>query len=266
MYQVTTLSPALMCWPRSSTSRVAVRRKCSTGRRPPQDLLGRVRDQLGLVAQQLQLLGMLHQRQHAVADRVPRRLVARDHQHAEVVVELVLVEHAFGLRDRERLEHVVGGLGEPQVPLRGRRRRTRRARSGSGTAAAGTPRCRPCRPRRPTGRGPGSRSCCRPTRSACGASSCGTVKIEHRNRIGSSRLISLTKSNSPLGRRVVEHARGRRRGSSPRTCPTPRALNRFEQILRSSVWRGGSVSSIDLRTSSCSSSSSSSETAPSSDE
>jgi hypothetical protein len=31
MYHVTTLSPALMCWPRSSTSRVAVRRKCSTG-------------------------------------------------------------------------------------------------------------------------------------------------------------------------------------------------------------------------------------------
>ena len=98
-----------------------------------------------------------------------------------------------------------------------------------------------------------------------GASSCGTVKIEHRNRIGSSRLISLTKSNSPLGSASSSTLRATSRIQSS-YLPTPRALNRFEQILRSSVWRGGSVSSIDLRTSSCSSSSSSSATAPSSEE
>ena len=104
-----------------------------------------------------------------------------------------------------------------------------------------------------------------PHEISIGASSCGTVKIEQRNRIGSSRLISLTKSNSPIGsaRSSTPTATSRIQSSY---LPTPRALKRFEQIFLSSVWRGGSVSSIDLRTSSCSASSSSSETAPSSDE
>ena len=45
-----------------------------------------------------------------------------------------------------------------------------------------------------------------------------------------------------------------------------RAEKRFVQIARSALCRGGSVSIIDFRISSCSSSSSSSDTAPSSEE
>ena len=60
---------------------------------------------------------MLHQREHPVADRVPRGLVARDHQDAEVVVELLLVQDALGLRDRERVDHVVLRVGEAKIAL-----------------------------------------------------------------------------------------------------------------------------------------------------
>ena len=91
------------------------------------------------------------------------------------------------------------------------------------------------------------------------------MKIEQRKRIGSSRLISATKSNSPIGRARSRTPRATSRIQSS-YFPTPRAENCFEQIFRSSVWRGGSVSSIDRRIASCSSSSSSIATAPSSEE
>ena len=82
---------------------------------------------------------------------------------------------------------------------------------------------------------------------------------------GASRLISGTKSNSPIGSARSKTSRATSRIQSS-YLPTPRAENRFEQIALSCVCRGGSVSSIDFLISSCSSSSSSSETAPSSDE
>ena len=83
--------------------------------------------------------------------------------------------------------------------------------------------------------------------------------------MGRSRLISGTKSNSPAGSALSKTSRATSRIQSS-YLPTPRAEKRLEQIRRSCVCRGGSVSSIDFLISSCSSSSSSSATAPSSEE
>ena len=131
MYQVTTLSPSRIAWPRSSVSRVAVRRKCRTGRRPSQDLVDRGPDQRRVVLQHPHLIGVLHEREQPVADRVPRRLVAGDHQQAEVVVELALGQDPLALRDGERGDRVVLWLLEPEVALPVRRTRTSRARWGA---------------------------------------------------------------------------------------------------------------------------------------
>ncbi len=60
---------------------------------------------------------MLHEREQPVADRVPRRLVAGDHQQAEVVVELALGQDPLALRHRERGDRVVLWLLEPEVTL-----------------------------------------------------------------------------------------------------------------------------------------------------
>ena len=77
-----------------------------------------------------------------------------------------------------------------------------------------------------------------PQEMSCGASSWGTVKIEHRKRIGSSRLIAATKSNGSSSTSAWS--------STPRATsriqssywPTPRALKRFVQTRRSCVCRG----------------------------
>ena len=58
--------------------------------RPAQDLLDRRRNERGILLQPPHLLGVLHERERAVGDRVPGRLVAGDHQQREVRMELVL--------------------------------------------------------------------------------------------------------------------------------------------------------------------------------
>ena len=96
-------------------------------------------------------------------------------------------------------------------------------------------------------------------------SSCGTPKISANTCIGISDEISATKSNSPLG-----SASSRTRSQTVRTDSshtwTARGVNRRAISPRSSSWRGGSMSIIDLRASSCSASRSSSDVPPISDE
>ena len=57
-------------------------------RSPAQKLLHCTWNQLRLLLQQFQLILVLDQCQHRLTDRVPGRLIARDHEQQEVVVEV----------------------------------------------------------------------------------------------------------------------------------------------------------------------------------
>ena len=94
MYQVASLSFSRIVLPPSSTSQVAVRRKWCTGVAQRRISFGGRREQLGLVAQALQLVRVLDQRQHALGDRVAGGLVAGDREQQEVDVVLVLGQRA----------------------------------------------------------------------------------------------------------------------------------------------------------------------------
>ena len=89
--------------------------------------------------------------------------------------------------------------------------------------------------------------------------------ISANTRIGISELISATKSNSPCGSARSSTSLATRRTWSSHTC-TARGVKRRLTIARSSSWRGGSMSIIDLRASTCSGSRSSSDVPPSSEE
>ena len=96
-------------------------------------------------------------------------------------------------------------------------------------------------------------------------SSSGTPRMRAKTVIGISELIASTKSNSCCG-----SASSRTIFVTARTCssqtPMARGVKRRLTIPRSSSWRGGSMSIIDLRASTCSGSRSSSEVPPISDE
>jgi hypothetical protein len=96
-------------------------------------------------------------------------------------------------------------------------------------------------------------------------SSSGTPRISANTCIGISDEISRTKSNSPFGSARSSTSRVTLRTLSSHT-PTARGVKRRAISPRSSSWRGGSMSIIDLRASIWSSSRSSSEVPPISDE
>ena len=96
-------------------------------------------------------------------------------------------------------------------------------------------------------------------------SSWGTPRISANTCIGISDETSWTKSNSPIGRARSSTSRVTRRTWSSHTC-TARGVKRRAISPRSSSWRGGSMSSIDLRFSMNRGSMSSSEVPPISDE
>ena len=80
-------------------------------------------------------------------------------------------------------------------------------------------------------------------------SSCGTPRISANTCIGISDEISATKSNSPLGSAASSTRSVTVRTASSHTC-TARGVKRRAISPRSSSWRGGSMSIIDLRASS----------------
>ena len=86
-----TFSPARIGWPAIVVSSVAVRRKWMTGvaqRTISSTAVGATR--LEVVHPAAALLGMIGQRLHAVADRVPRGLVAGRRQQDEERPDLLL--------------------------------------------------------------------------------------------------------------------------------------------------------------------------------
>ena len=73
-------------------SRVAVRRKCSTGHADAEHLLDAGRQQLAVLEELAVLVGVLEQVVHPVRDEVAGRLVAGDREQHEERVELEVVE------------------------------------------------------------------------------------------------------------------------------------------------------------------------------
>ena len=98
-----------------------------------------------------------------------------------------------------------------------------------------------------------------PSSTHIGRSSSGTPMIRARTRIGSSREISSTKSNSPLGRPRSSTSRACSR-TNPSYWATALRVKSFVTSRRSREWFGGSMSIIDARASTSSSSCSSSVT------
>ena len=90
MYQMLTLSPALISWPRISVSLVTLRRKYMTGDAQRTTLLGRELRARRVLDEQLVLVGVVAERADPVRDRVARRLVARDREQQEEQVEVHL--------------------------------------------------------------------------------------------------------------------------------------------------------------------------------
>ena len=103
MYQMLTLSPALIACPRISVSLVTLRRKYMTGdaQRTISSVASCARRRV--VDEQLVLLGVVAERADAVRDRVARRLVAGDGEQQEEEVEVHLRERVavdLGLEQR----------------------------------------------------------------------------------------------------------------------------------------------------------------------
>ena len=70
---------------------------------PAQDLLDRVREQIGLGAELLPLLGVLAEREQPAADRVARRLVAGLDEQLAVPDELLSVSGSASMRPADQL-------------------------------------------------------------------------------------------------------------------------------------------------------------------
>ena len=235
-------------------------------RRPAQDLLDRGRHERRVGAQPRHLVGVVHERLHAVRDRLAGGLVAGDDEQQEHRVELLLGQALpvdLGL-DELRHDVVAGVLAGARQPGRGRSG-TPRARPGCGTAAAGTGRCPGARRRCRRGRGRSSRSWRRPTRSAAccrraarpgSRTGRGSAAPPRRRRRSRTRPCGSARS-----RMCVVSSRSR-----PSYAATARGVKPRFTSARRRVCRGGSVSSIDLRASIASGSRSSSAVAPVSDE
>ena len=100
-----------MGWPPSSTSSRSDASRELDRAVVAEELLDRVADQVGVVAQRGQLVGVAEQGQGAVADQVHGRLVAGQVEEDDLVAQLGWGEAvAFLLGGDERAEKVVGGL------------------------------------------------------------------------------------------------------------------------------------------------------------
>jgi hypothetical protein len=109
MYQITTLSPALMWLPLTSQSWVAVEahHRCA----PAEDLLDRLGHEAHVFEHLLALLGVLDEGQHPVGQGVAGGLVAGDGEQQEEHVELELGEGvALDLGPEQDRHHVVLGV------------------------------------------------------------------------------------------------------------------------------------------------------------
>ena len=112
---MTTLSPPRIGTPRSSASRVAVRRKYITGDGPADQLLDGGRDDVGLGEDPLELVGMLHAAR-ACPCEIPVRVVslpANTSSWKKLRVLGVGEAIALDLRVHEARDEVVGRVPAP---------------------------------------------------------------------------------------------------------------------------------------------------------
>ena len=119
--------PLAMRWPRSSTSRVAVRAMFWIGVTQRSISSTAVGIFVGSALRRAALLGMPQQLVHAAADDVPRRLVAADQDQQRFHQQLVVVEpHPVDLGVDEDADQIVlrlltGGRRAPAIGSRGTR-------------------------------------------------------------------------------------------------------------------------------------------------